>query len=55
MFMVHLLIRDPRTEAFIIKNCGGRVKPNLNDLIFMEATQVGALQNIIVIHHTGTY
>ncbi|KAF3056679.1 hypothetical protein CFAM422_012773 [Trichoderma lentiforme] len=39
-------------DAFIIRNCGGRVKPNLNDLIFMEATQVGALQNIIVIHHT---
>ncbi|UKZ71050.1 uncharacterized protein TrAtP1_012017 [Trichoderma atroviride] len=39
-------------EAFVIKNCGGRVKPNLNDLIFMEATQEGALQNIIVIHHT---
>ncbi|KAL6797219.1 hypothetical protein GGI42DRAFT_330335 [Trichoderma sp. SZMC 28013] len=39
--------------AFVIRNCGGRVKPNLNDLIFIEATEVGALQNIIVIHHTG--
>ncbi|KAL7908443.1 carbonic anhydrase [Trichoderma velutinum] len=39
-------------DAFVIRNCGGRVKPNLNDLIFMEATQEGALQNIIVIHHT---
>ncbi|KAL7943874.1 carbonic anhydrase [Trichoderma barbatum] len=39
-------------EAFVIRNCGGRVKPNLNDLIFMEATQEGALRNIIVIHHT---
>lgn len=40
-------------DAFVIRNCGGRVKPNLNDLIFIEATEVGALQNIIVIHHTG--
>jgi hypothetical protein len=39
----------------VIRNCCGRVKPNLNDLIFMEATQEGALQNIIVIHHTGNY
>lgn len=53
--LMYSLTRVPRTEAFVIRNCGGRVKPNLNDLIFMEATQEGALQSIIVIHHTGNY
>lgn len=53
VLVAYLLIRCIFIDAFVIRNCGGRVKPNLNDLIFMEATQVGALQNIIVIHHTG--
>ncbi|PMD65000.1 carbonic anhydrase [Hyaloscypha bicolor E] len=40
-------------EAIIVRNAGGRIKNNINDLVFFDTFSQGqTLKNIIIIHHT---
>jgi carbonic anhydrase len=42
------------TEAFVVRNLGGRIAANLEVLLFIETfTQGKALKDIVIIHHFG--
>jgi carbonic anhydrase len=41
-------------DAIIVRNAGGRIKNNINDLLFFDTFSQGqTLKDIVIIHHTG--
>ena len=42
-------------EAFIVRNVGGSVRPNLGDIIYTDVSVNFTLEEIIIIHHDGMY
>jgi carbonic anhydrase len=42
-------------EAFIVRNVGGSVRPNIGDIIYTDVSVNFTLEEIIIIHHDGMY
>ena len=42
-------------EAFIVRNVGGSVQPNIGDIAYTDASGGFTLEEIIIIHHDGMY
>jgi carbonic anhydrase len=42
-------------EAFIVRNVGGSVRPNIGDIIYTDVSVNFTLEEIIIIHHVGMY
>ena len=42
-------------EAFIVRNVGGSVRPNIGDITYTDVSMNFTLEEIIIIHHDGMY
>ena len=40
-------------DAFIIRNVGGSVRPNIGDIAYTDVSVNFTLEEIIIIHHDG--
>ena len=44
-----------RLEAFIVRNVGGSVRPNIGDIAYTDVSVNFTLEEVIIIHHDGMY